>query len=70
MVEGDRPFAKPWMKPDGGRVISSFRVRAPGNEPILIRGREHQARSFWFGENLYGGPLLLTAIADEGKRLD
>jgi UDP-glucuronate decarboxylase len=55
----------PRMKPDDGRVVSSFIVRALRNEDIPIYGDGSQTRSFCYVDDLIEGMLRLMDTADD-----
>jgi UDP-glucuronate decarboxylase len=54
----------PRMRPDDGRVVSNFIVRALRNEPIPIYGDGSQSRSFCYIDDLIRGFIELMATDD------
>lgn len=54
----------PRMRPDDGRVVSNFIVRALRNEPISIYGDGSQSRSFCYIDDLIRGFIDLMATDD------
>jgi UDP-glucuronate decarboxylase len=55
----------PRMKPDDGRVVSSFIVRALKNEDITIHGDGSQTRSFCYVDDLIEALLRLMDTGDD-----
>ena len=55
----------PRMRPDDGRVVSNFIVRALKNEPLVVSGDGSQTRSFCYVDDLIGGLIRLMRTADE-----
>jgi UDP-glucuronate decarboxylase len=49
----------PRMRPDDGRVVSNFIVRALQNEPIVIYGNGQQTRSFCYVDDLVEGIMRM-----------
>jgi len=54
----------PRMRPDDGRVVSNFIVRALRNEPLVVSGDGSQTRSFCYVDDLIGGLIRLMRTAD------
>ena len=52
------------MKPDDGRVVSSFITQALNNNPITIHGHGKQSRSFCYVDDLIDG-IMRIAIMDQ-----
>ena len=55
----------PRMRPDDGRVVSNFIVRALRNEPISIYGDGSQSRSFCYIDDLIRGFIDFMETDDE-----
>jgi UDP-glucuronate decarboxylase len=55
----------PGMHPDDGRVVSSFIVKALGNQDITVHGRGQQSRSFCYVADLIEGIVRLMNTSDE-----
>lgn len=49
----------PRMRPDDGRVVSTFIVQALGNEPLTVFGEGNQTRSFCYVDDLIDGLVRL-----------
>jgi UDP-glucuronate decarboxylase len=54
----------PRMQPNDGRVVSSFIVRALGNEDIVIHGDGLQSRSFCYVDDLIEGLINLMSTRE------
>ena len=55
----------PGMHPDDGRVVSSFIVKALGNQDITVHGSGQQTRSFCYVADLIEGIVRLMNTPDE-----
>lgn len=55
----------PRMRPDDGRVVSTFIVQALRGEPITIFGDGHQTRSFCYVDDLIEGMVKLMNSDDD-----
>jgi len=55
----------PRMRPDDGRVVSTFITQALRNEPLTIHGTGEQTRSFCYVDDLVDALLLLMETNDD-----
>jgi UDP-glucuronate decarboxylase len=53
------------MRPDDGRVVSTFIVQALRGEPLTIFGDGSQTRSFCYVDDLIDGLMRLMDSGDE-----